>query len=161
MRLASITLAACLAAGAAHAATVDVSLARSVRLTDAGASPWDEQETVDTLARHLERLGQRHLPAQQSLKIELLDVDLAGSTRLMRRSGQELRLLKGGADVPRITLRYTLMSDGRVLRSGEDVITDLDYLRRPLDDGYSSESLPHEKRLLDTWFRERFAPAPG
>jgi len=160
MRLAPIALVLSLvAAGAAHAGTVTVSFTNSPshRFADAGATPWEEQSNLQSLARHLESLGQRYLPAQQTLKIEVLDVDLAGEMRLGKRpSVRELRVAKGSADWPRITVRYTLESNGKVLRSAEETIADMDYTHH-LSSYRGDEPLHYEKRMLDEWFRTRFA----
>jgi hypothetical protein len=158
MRLAKIALGLCLAAaGAAQAGTVTVSFANPpARFSDAGESQFDEQHNLQALARHLETMG-RTLPAQQSLQIELLDVDLAGEMRLLRLSpGRQLRIVRGGADVPRVMLRYTLESNGRVLSSAEEAIADLDYARRGTS-VHADRSLYFEKRMLTRWFQNRFA----
>lgn len=158
MRLAKIALVLCLAAaGAAQAGTVTVSFAQQPpRFSDAGDSLWEDEQNLQTLASHLVSLG-RTLPADQALKIEVIDVDLAGHMRHSRRHpGQLLRVVRGGADVPRITLRYTLESGGRVLRSAEETVSDLDYTRRAgtaLTDG----ALYYERRMLTRWFSTRFA----
>ena len=105
---------------------------------------------------HLKQLGQRYLLPNQSLKIEVLDVDLAGHLSLSR-PGREVRILRGKADWPSMTLHYVLEADGRVLMDREEHIADMDYLEHP-DRQYSDQSLPYEKRMLDDWFRRRFAP---
>ena len=159
MRLAPIALVLSLAAaGAAHAGTVTVSFTNSPsHRFAAGATPWEEQGNLQSLARHLESLGQRYLPAQQTLKIEVLDVDLAGEMRVGKRpSMRELRVAKGRADWPRITVRYTLESNGKVLRSAEETIADMDYTHH-LSSSRGDEPLHHEKHMLDEWFRTRFA----
>ena len=157
LRPTSIALGLSLAlAGAAHAGSVTVSFAEPpARFSDAGDSFAEEKHNLQSLARHLETLG-RTLPAEQSLKIELLDVDLAGEMRFTRLSpGRMLRILRGGADAPRVTLRYTLESNGRVLGSAEETVADLDYAHRGMS-VYADSSLYFEKRMLTQWFRSRF-----
>lgn len=157
MRPTSIALGLCLAlAGTAQAGSVTVAFAEPpARFSDAGDSIADEKHNLQSLARHLEALG-ASLPADQSLKVELIDVDLAGEMRFTRLSpGRMLRILRGGTDVPRITLRYTLESNGRVLRSGEETVADLDYAHRGAS-VHANSSLYFEKRMLTQWFRSRF-----
>lgn len=144
------------AAGTALAGTVTVSFTDPARFADAGSSPWDKEANLQALSAHLEELGKRYLPAGQSLTVEVLDVDLAGDTRPARIRGAEIRVLKGRADWPRIALRYTLSADGRVIRSGEETLSDMDYLDR-VRTGYPQGALYHEKRLLEQWMRSRFA----
>jgi hypothetical protein len=151
-------LAALVVAGlcaSVHAGEVKVSFARQSGYTDAGQSPWDEQATIEALAKHLRTLGQRLLPADQVLKIEVLDVDLAGAVRPSRRAGQPLRIVNGGADGPRIKLRYALETPGQALLSGEESVTDMDYAHG-LGASRASEPLRYEKHMLDTWFKARF-----
>lgn len=142
------------AAAAAQAGTVSVSFANEGRFADAGRPASEQEANLRTLAHHLQALGQRHLPAEQTLRVEVTDVDLAGELRPSVRRGGELRVLTGGADWPRVSLRYTLESGGRVLSSGEETLSALDYAHRLRT--ASRDPLHHEKRLLDDWFRERF-----
>lgn len=149
-------------APAASAATVEVSLRPDYRYLDAGTSRHDEAQNLQRLTRHLQQLGQQRLPADQTLQVQLVEVDLAGDTWPTHTSVHELRIARGGADFPRLTLRYALKgADGQVLRSGEDQLADMNYLRRP-ELSRSTDPLRYEKRMLDDWFRARFAAAsPG
>lgn len=144
------------AAGSALAEPVEVSFVDAARYADAGNTLYEEQANLKTLAAHLQSLGSRYLAPETQLKIEVLGVDLAGEPR-PTRLGTELRIARGGADWPRITLRYTLQGKGGdVLSQGQETIADLNYLRH-IADMRSTDPLRHEKRMLDRWFRERFA----
>jgi hypothetical protein len=158
MRLAPVAfIVSCLLAGAAHAGSVAVSFSGTPRFSDAGDTFADEQANRLAIAQYIESLGARYLPAQQTLKLEIVDIDLAGEIRHPRRAGwRELRVAKGGADFPRMTVRYTLESGGQVLRSGEETISDMDYTHH-VAQPRASEPLHFEKRMLDEWFRTRFA----
>ena len=158
----SVVAAACLAAaGAAHAAgTVEVSFDDSVPFTDAGIARYDKEATLQTLEQHLKALGQRHLADGQTLKVEVLDIDLAGRTRWLWGPAYEVRVMKDWVDPPRISLRYSLHADGRAIRSAEETVSDFGYLNRFTSRRFDGP-LPHEKQMLDRWFRERFAePRP-
>lgn len=139
-----------LAAPAALAAgEVRVSFPPADKLSDIGR-PLQRQRNIDTLTAHLRALASR-LPQGQVLKVEVLDVDLAGEMRL-QRNGEELRVLKGGADWPRMELRWTLNgADGKALGSGHDRLADMNYLNEPLRIGQDGP-LPYETRLIDRWF---------
>ena len=154
-----ITLAALawLLAGLAQAGTVEVSFVQSERYTDAGQG-LDAEATRKTLDRHLQALGQAGLPAQQRLKIEILDIDLAGETRPMLNLASELRVVKGRADWPRIHLRYVLSEGDQTLSSGDESVSDMAYLMHSAVSD-RSDALPYERRLLSDWFRNRFGPA--
>lgn len=144
------------AASAASAGTVAVQFANRGSYTDAGVTTWDEDANLQTIARYLQAMGQRWLPPNQALKIVVLDVNLAGTVR----PASEVRVLRGGADFPRIHLQYTLEVDGRPERSGTEWLTDLDYTRH-LPGSRDSESLYYEKRMIDAWFKARFLQAPA
>lgn len=142
--------------GAAGAGTVEVALVNPSNYTDAGNSVWDERQNLDALTRHLQALGQRLLPADQTLKVELLDVDLAGTVTL--RGGNSTRIVRGRTDFPRIQLRYSLSAPGQPVRVAEEDVRDIDYARG-LRSAYRDQSLYYEKRMLERWFTQRFARA--
>lgn len=136
-------------------ATVTVSFIKPDSYTDMGRYPEDMKTQMKEIETHLEQLGQRYLLPNQSLKIEVLDVDLAGHLSLSR-PGREVRIMRGKADWPSMTLHYVLEADGRVLMDRQEHIADMGYLDHP-DRRYSDQPLPYEKRMLDDWFRKRFA----
>lgn len=144
--------------GAAQAGTVTVSYPPDARFSDAGDTTWDREATQRDLTQYLQSLGKQYLPADRELKLDVLDIDLAGEMRPARRTLRDVRVARGGADWPRITVRYSLQSNGQVLKSGEEEIVDMDYLHR-IDDRYNGQSLKSEKRMLEQWFKARFVAA--
>jgi Protein of unknown function (DUF3016) len=144
--------------GMAHAAgTVKVSFIEPDKFVDAGNRRSDTPATLKALEQHFHTLGQRYLPDGQTLTIEVLDVDLAGSVRFAPSTGTEVRVYKGNADWPRIKLRYTLDAPGQEPRRGEELLKNLSYEQKTAR--YSnSESFRYEKQMLDQWFKARFAP---
>ena len=148
-----ILLAGLAIASSGALAAVTVSHSEAGRYSDAG-DRGQENRTVDEIKRHLELLGERYLLPSQNLKIEIVDIDLAGRLRFSARRGEEIRVLDGGADWPSMKLRYTLESDGKVIDSREETVSDMSYLLKPAPSG--SGALYYEKRMLDDWFRQRF-----
>jgi hypothetical protein len=142
-------------AGAALAGTVEVRVAEGKRFTDAGNHTWDEPKNVESLSRYLKGLGTKMLPADQTLRIELLDVDLAGGV-----GPGGTRVLRGRTDIPRIQLRYSLESPGKPARTGEETVTDPNY-GRGTNSVHRNEPLFYEKRMLNAWFKERFGAKKG
>jgi hypothetical protein len=126
--------------------------------TDAGDRDSDPRQVMATLERHLKGLGDRYLPARSNLRIEVFDLDRAGRPRMNLPT--EIRIITGAADPPCIELGYTLEVDKQVLlQSRRERVCDLDYLR-PLGPRYDEQDpLVYEKRMLDEWFRQRFAKA--
>ena len=142
------------ASSAAFAGTVEVRFVDPASFFDAGTNRSDEPHNLDRIARHLQQLGTR-LPADQVLRIEVLDVDLAGNVREAPRRGGRQRIVSDRADAPRFHLHYQLESNGRVLRSGDENVTDVGY-RSGLVSNRTFSELYYEKRLLDEWFARNF-----
>jgi len=152
-------LALLLCNGLAQAGTVEVRFDHPERYTDVG--PASDLASVQTiLAEHLQALGQSKLPAGQTLKITIADIDLAGRINPWLGRLHQVRILGGHVDWPRIDLSYTLSEGERTVAQGSEVVADMAYevrsnLRHP------NERLPYEQRMLTTWFNQRFgAPAP-
>ena len=144
-------------AGPAWAAgTVAVSFVSASRYSDAGTTRWDQEANLKVLDEHLQALGKRFLRDGEVLKVEVLDVDLAGTPRPSRRDGSQVRIVKGGADWPRVGLRYVLEVNGDFVRSAEVSVADMNYTRGFV--GYRRfEPLAYEKNMLEKWFKANFA----
>lgn len=138
--------------------TVQVRFDQPERYTDVAFDPATRERELARLAAHFQALAGR-LGDGQGLVIEVQDVDLAGQVEPVRRGAalQAVRVLRGGADWPRLTLHYTLSARGRVLDEGTERLADLPYLQGA-GAWPSSDPLPHERRLIDDWFERRLAP---
>lgn len=136
-------------------AAVTVCFVEPAYFTDADDSSGNSARTLLEIGRYLKALGHRYLSPQESLKIEVLNIDLAGRIQQTRSTGWDVRFVNGEADWPRIEVRYTLESQGRISGPVEETIVDMTYLRR-VDPQHYSAPLPYEKRMLDEWFRARF-----
>lgn len=158
MTRAALALCLTLLTGAALAGTAEVSFVHPDRFADAGRGR-DAEQVQATLSRHLQALAVAQLPDGQSLTVEFTDIDLAGRLRPLPRGGQDIRVLTGGADWPRLALHYQLNKGTTILATGDEDLADMAYLqhRTLLRD---SAALPFEQRLLSEWFTRRFAPRP-
>jgi hypothetical protein len=154
-RLAATLLPAFAFAAAPLLAAVTVTYGNPDRFTDAGDRNSDPVKVVKDLEQYLKSLGDRYLPANANLKIEVLDLDRAGRPR--GNLPTDIRIMTGKGDIPCIDLRYTLEMDGTAAQSKRERVCDNDYLR-PLGGRYDEhDPVVYEKRMLDEWFRERFA----
>ena len=141
--------------GVVHAGTVTVRFVDpqtffdAIDLPEPGATP-----TLSGIADHLRRLGQKHLPPEQVLSIDVLDIDLIGKLRPSRHAGF-VRVATSPADWPRVTLRYRLEANGRLISSGRESVADLGFAGRI--EPPAVDNLRYEKRMLSNWFRDRFA----
>ncbi len=140
--------AAVMSSTAAAAGTVEVTWLQPDQYADAGRSLIDRERTLKALENHLQALG-RKLPDGQTLRVQVLDLNLAGEEE--RFGWSDLRVMRGRADWPVILLRYELIEGPRSLRSGETRLADMNYL------GHArAGDLAYEKRLLDAWFKDNF-----
>ena len=145
------------------AGTASVVFVHPESFTDMGKWPGDlsQADYQAQLSHHIEQLAARTLPAPQTLSIEVLDVDLAGRLEPLRRSGDQIRVMRG-VTWPSIRLRYTLKQGGQVIAQGEETVADMNYLD-PTNSYREDEPLRYEKRMLDRWFHRRLVelePAP-
>jgi Protein of unknown function (DUF3016) len=141
--------------GAAQAAgTVQVSFVQPEKFADVRDSALRSEDHLANLKRHLEEIGARYTADGQTLKVEVLDVDLAGEPKPGARP-HDLRVMRGRADWPRMELRYTLEAPGAAPRTGQAKVADMAYLQRT-PTRYMREPLPYERRMLEDWFRAEF-----
>ncbi|WDT79424.1 MAG: DUF3016 domain-containing protein [Candidatus Manganitrophus sp.] len=121
---------------------IDISFSHPERYTDAGRYLGDRvsEQVIQELKEYLESLGERYLKPNQSLKIEILDIDLAGRYEPFHRGGvSDVRILNE-VTWPQIKVRYILEENGEVTLEKEESI------RRH---GLSKETQPELfKRLL-------------
>lgn len=154
-RIASAALVSlAFAGGAAFAGTAEVRFVNPDSFSDLGTNKSDEPANMSTLSHYIQQLAQQ-LPPDQVLRVDVLDVDLAGEVRQTRNGA--LRVARD-ASFPVIRMRWSLESGGRVLRSGDRRLTDLNYRHHLRDVHYSTTSLYYEKHMLGDWFRTEFAP---
>lgn len=150
-----LAVALCSAATVAGAAAT-VTFTQPDKYADLPFDRYEQNRVMKDLQAHFDKLAAK-LPAGQDLKVDVLDIDLAGREEPGRR-GHDLRILRGGADWPIIHLRYSVEAGGKVLKSGEDKVADMNYLFG--FNRYSAgESLRYEKKMLDRWFTTTVNPA--
>jgi Protein of unknown function (DUF3016) len=142
-----------LALPAAAAGLVEVKYTEPDKYVDIGFGSYERERNLQALSQSFQRLAQS-LPEGQTLKVEVLDIDLAGEPRL--GSVRDLRVLRGGADWPRIKIRYSLQSGNTTLKSGDALLSDPTYLfaQRPINP--REGPLPYEQRMLVRWFTDTF-----
>lgn len=146
-----------LVAGSAGAATT-VTYVQPDKFSDVPFVPWEREDTLKQLSDHFIKLG-NSLPPGQDLRVEVLDVDLAGRLIPSARLGRDLRIMRGRADWPRIELRYSLEQNGQVIKSGEAQLSDMNYLDH-VSRYFDSEPLRYEKQMIDDWFEKTIGPLP-
>ena len=145
--------------GLPAAASVEVTFLPADQYADIGDSV-DARRAMKEIQDYLGKLGARYLQPDFRLSVDVLEVDLAGSMKMVGSHGEWIRVLNGKVDAPLLRLRYTLRVGEQVMSRGEDILTDPMYLDH--SDGRDADApLHHEKVLLERWFRARFGAAPS
>ncbi|MDR7048377.1 hypothetical protein J2X54_000812 [Duganella sp. 3397] len=153
------TLAALLVLAATTGAAwaqVSVSYVKPDEFIDMPHGQIDRERVLKEFTQYFATFDKK-LPAGQQLKIEVLDIDLAGRLWPRRSGGEDIRIMNGGADWPHMKLRYTLEENGAVLRSGESDLSNMMYQQRAtrLSD---SDPMRYEKQMIDDWFEKTILP---
>ena len=116
-----------------------------------GADPYVMKE----LRSYIQKLGERYLPADQQLQIEIRNIDLAGRYEPWRINAYEVRFMR---DItwPSIDLHYVLKQNGQIVNQADARVMDQSYLQRP-GRANRSDRLYSEKAMLSDWFQRQFA----
>ena len=122
----------------------------------ARAGELERAEVQRDIEQHLQGLCDRALRPDETLRIEILEIDLAGQFEPFRFApGGDVRVFRD-ASWPRLRLRYTLMRGGEVAESREEQLADMNYLAS-FNRYAKSDRLRYEKAMLDAWFDKRIA----
>lgn len=126
---------------------------------DVKASLYESDEdfqsyTFEQFETFLNRLAKK-LPDDQTLKLTVTDLDLAGEVRLRTGPLSDMRVIKTPY-IPRIKFNYELIgSDKRVIQSGEEYLKNMamhdQVILPPSLDNYK-----YEFSMLNRWFKKTF-----
>jgi hypothetical protein len=160
MKRLAITAVAALLAVSAHAAgTVQCTFVNPEKFADVRDRSYSAEQNLKALEHVITEVAAPYVADGQTLKVEVLDVDLAGEVRPGGRA-YDVRVMRGRADWPRITLRWSLEGAGQAPKSGQAVVQDMSYLTR-IPPASADTSLIYERRMLSEWFRAQFGKAAG
>jgi hypothetical protein len=152
--LLALLLASAAFVSAPALAGVTVEYGNPDRFTDAGDRSTDPVKVMKDLAQYMKQVGDRVVPAGTDVKIEVLDLDRAGRTRMDLPT--EMRVLSGKADPPCMDLRYTVTRDGQVGAPQKERVCDPDYLTGGRTAENQNDPLVYEKRMMARWIEKRF-----
>ena len=147
-----------LAMPAQAAGVVEVKFTEPEKYIDIGWGSFERERNLAALAQSFQLLA-KDLPDGQTLKVEVLDVDLAGEPRM--GAAHDLRIVRGGVDWPRMELRYTLQAGNTTVKTGSDKLSDMNYLFASSPARSHEGSLPYEQRMMLRWFADTFTPNPS
>ena len=110
------------------------------------------ERTFKNFEKHFTKLA-GNLNEGQILKVDVIDVDLAGDT--LAGGIDRIRIVKEIYS-PRINFSYQLTNaDGSEVVSDEIVLRDMNFMQSSRLK-YRNDSLGYEKKMLDDWFFEAF-----
>jgi hypothetical protein len=135
---------------------VQVNFQNPDRYTDVDRFSDESTRAMKAIRETLTSLGSRHLPANANLRVDVIDIDLAGRLIPSARAGKDIRVQGGYANPANIRLHYLLEENGRVIVEKEETIHGLAY-QRTISTRNSNEAFTHEKNMLEQWFREALA----
>lgn len=148
-----------LAAMPAAAATAEVNFVDPDSYADAGGKGGmrdlpTREVVLREIRAHLLGLAERNLAANQTLKIDIIDIDIAGRRDVLRSGIDDVRIYDD-LSPPRIKLRFALEENGRVVLNGEERLSDPTYLNT-LARASTGDPLRYERPMLTKWFVARF-----
>lgn len=153
---AAVGLLLLLLPGVAANAAVSVSFVGSEHYTDAGIYGADSERNLGVLERHLKTLAARCVAADDTLEIEVLDVDLAGQHEWWRGRSYDVRIMREVA-WPRLDVHYIWRNaGGAVLAEGREQVADMNYLWHSARARSEADVLPYEKSMVQEWVERRF-----
>ncbi len=144
------------------AGTITVDYVQPEKFTDVKERQFkttpDKNAHLKNLKSWLEKEGAKQLADGQTLRLKILDIDLAGDFEPWNGPNfQDVRVLK---DIypPRIKLQFTLQDrDSKVLSEGERELRNVGYL---METSMASRgALEHDERMLKDWLRQEFKKA--
>lgn len=110
------------------------------------------QQVAKSLEKHIAKQAKK-LPQDQTLKLTVTDVDLAGDVNF---GMQEVRVVRS-IFYPRIKLDYQVLDkQGNTISQGKADLKDMRFLDRI--GTARSESFKHEKRLITDWIDDELLP---
>jgi hypothetical protein len=148
-----------LGTGAALAGTAEVNFINADRYSDAGGrGGMRDLPTREVVLReikaHLLDLAQRNLAPEQTLVIDIVDIDIAGRRDVLGAGSEDVRVYDD-ISPPRIKLRYALSESGKETIRNEETLSDPTYLRT-LARVPQGDPLRYERPMLTKWFVARF-----
>jgi len=158
-RIARPLLIAGLLAAAAAQAAVTVKFVKSESFSDIGRLTGRPEETLKLIEEHLQAQAAKYVSASQDLLIEVTDINLAGEEEPSRGRLDNLRVMRQ-VTIPTMDLSYKLSDAGKLVKEGKAHVADMSYMDR-FNRYAPGDSLRFEKRMLDAWFKDEFAPAPA
>ena len=140
----------------ATGADIDIRWNNPAKYTDIRAGENNHKQfrkqLFDKFEKHFSKLATQ-LPEEQTLKIKVTNIDLAGST--LHAGINRIRIIKETYP-PRMKFSYQLINvDQSIEIEGDVVLSSMIFMmKRSIK--YRNDTLKYEKIMLDKWFAETF-----
>ena len=121
---------------------------RDVRTT-AGSQQRYQELIFEILTEQFSDMAKIFLAPEQTLFIEVIDLDLAGETRRSSTTGRQFRILTG-VTPPAISFNYKIIQGEEIIKSDNVRLTDLNY-QSSVSGIYGDGVLIYEKQLIRDW----------
>jgi len=153
------TVVFCLISPQTHAAKTEVNWSHPEKYRDIDAGNHNraafKKHLFATMDKFIAKLA-KDLPAQQTLKIKVTDLDLAGDTHDAFTSlSDQIRVVK---DIyfPRIKFSYQLVDENDHIIKSDDVnLKDMNFMLTN-NLRYRNEPFGYDKKMLSDWFKTTF-----
>ncbi|MBL4910873.1 MAG: DUF3016 domain-containing protein [Alteromonadaceae bacterium] len=125
---------------------------RDIRAGDENRKAYKER-VFSTFEKHFAKLAEK-LPAEQTLKIEITDVDLAGDVNI----GSVVNRIRIVTDLyfPSMKFSYQLINaDKSVVKSADVSLKDMGFMYVN-NFRYRNQSFSYDKKMIADWFKKTF-----
>ncbi len=143
----------------AGAATLELAWGDPAKFTDIRAGEEGQTKFQERVMKELEKTFQKEaekLPADQKLKIEIKDLDMAGEMEYFHPDFPfGLRVVRN-AGFPSIKLSYELQdAKGKVLKSGDSRFSDMGF-NEAIQSLKDPAALHYEQDMIRKWYQHEF-----
>lgn len=113
-----------------------------------------KKRVFSELTEQFEKSAAKTFPEGYHLKIDMLNVDLAGDIDyFFSPSHQAVRVIKEIYS-PKLTFNYQLLDgNGTVIKAGEEKVRDMGFMNSSVPLRHRNSEFSYEKRLIDKWVK--------
>lgn len=124
---------------------------RDIRTT-AGSQQRFQEQVFEILTEQFSDMAKIYLAPEQTLSVEVFDLNLAGEPRRSSATGQQFRILTSTTP-PAISFSYKIKQGEEVIKSDNVRLTDLNY-QASIPAINRDGALVYEKQLILNWARK-------
>ncbi len=142
-------------AGGVQAGEVEIHFQPLDQYRDLGRTTVEREDIQKSLSEHFQKLAAARLPAGQTLKIDLLEINRAGEMDMRHGMPDEVRVLRE-VTWPQMDFTFEVLEGGKALKTGKAALSDMNYLHGTSARYNDGDPLRYEKPMIDKWFDAEF-----